>query len=104
MPFGVAGVIGGAAKCFYAFVGFDTVATTADEAKNPRRNIPLAIIMALFISFLVYFGISTVLTMAWPYYDQVYYLNYLCKTFIITDLIYRILKLLSLTSLNKLVL
>ncbi|KAI4461201.1 inner membrane transporter ygji-related [Holotrichia oblita] len=70
MPFGVAGVIGGAAKCFYAFVGFDTVATTADEAKNPRRNIPLAIIMALFISFLVYFGISTVLTMAWPYYDQ----------------------------------
>lgn len=71
LPFGWKGVYKGAATCFYAFVGFDTIATTSEEAKNPQRNIPYAIVITLGIVFVVYFCISTVLTMVLPFYDQV---------------------------------
>lgn len=69
MPFGVAGVMAGAARCFYGFIGFDCVATAGEEAKNAKRNIPLAVIFTLIISVIVYMAISIVITMMWPYYD-----------------------------------
>ncbi|XP_050434312.1 high affinity cationic amino acid transporter 1-like [Adelges cooleyi] len=69
-PFGWQGAVAGAAKCFYGFIGFETISTTGDETKNPKRTIPLALVISLLFTTTVYFAIAVVMTLMWPYYDH----------------------------------
>jgi APA family basic amino acid/polyamine antiporter len=67
MPFGIGGVFGGAAIVFFAYIGFDAASTTAEEAKNPQRDLPIGIIGALIISTALYIMAAVVLTGMAPY-------------------------------------
>jgi APA family basic amino acid/polyamine antiporter len=62
VPNGFAGVMSGAAIVFFAFIGFDAVSTTAEETRNPQRDMPIGIIASLIICTLLYVLMSTVLT------------------------------------------
>jgi APA family basic amino acid/polyamine antiporter len=70
-PNGIHGVITGAAIVFFAYIGFDAVSTTAEEAKNPKRNMPIGIIGSLIICTIIYAIIAAVFTGMIPYGDLV---------------------------------
>ena len=60
--FGVGGIFSGAALVFFAFIGFDIVATNAEETKKPQRDLPLAIFLSLTICAILYVAVSLVVT------------------------------------------
>ncbi len=61
-PFGWKGVMTGAAFIFFAYIGFDSISTHAEEAKNPQRDVPLAILSSLFFCTILYIAVAAVLT------------------------------------------
>ncbi len=69
MPFGIGGVFMGAATVFYAYIGFDAVATAAEECKNPKRDLPIGIIASLVICTILYVAVALALTGISPYAD-----------------------------------
>jgi APA family basic amino acid/polyamine antiporter len=61
------GMLAGAAMIFYAYIGFDSVSTHAEEAKRPERDVPIGIIASLLISTVLYIAVSAILTGMVPY-------------------------------------
>src|SRR5437016_2858786 len=68
-PFGFSGIGAGAAYIFFAYIGFDAVSTTAQEAKNPQRDLPIGIIASLLICTTLYIAVAAVLTGMLPWRD-----------------------------------
>jgi len=62
LPNGVGGMMSGAAIVFFAFIGFDAVSTTAEETKNPQRDMPIGIIASLIICTVLYVLMAAVIT------------------------------------------
>jgi APA family basic amino acid/polyamine antiporter len=69
MPSGFGGVMSGAAIVFFAFIGFDAVSTTAEETRNPQRDLPIGMIASLVICTLLYVLMAGVLTGIRKYSD-----------------------------------
>ncbi|MTJ81388.1 MAG: amino acid permease [Telmatospirillum sp.] len=67
LPYGVSGISAGAAIIFFAYLGVDSLATSAEETRNPQRDMPLGIILSLIICTVLYVGVSAVLTGVVPF-------------------------------------
>ena len=61
-PYGWSGIMGAGAVVFFAYIGFDAVSTTAEEAKNPKRDLPIGIIASLVICTVLYIVVAAILT------------------------------------------
>ena len=68
-PMGFSGIGAGAAYIFFAYIGFDAVSTTAQEAKNPQRDLPIGILASLAVCTVLYILVACVLTGMVPWRD-----------------------------------
>jgi APA family basic amino acid/polyamine antiporter len=78
MPYGPQGIAAAAAVVFFAYIGFDAVSTTAEEAKNPARDLPIGIIASLVICTALYLAVAGILSGIIPvvqYKDDPQFLN-----------------------------
>jgi APA family basic amino acid/polyamine antiporter len=68
MPYGISGVMLGAALVFFAFIGFDSISTHAEEAIKPQRDVPIGILASLAICTVLYMAVSAIITGMQPYF------------------------------------
>ncbi len=68
-PYGFSGIGAGAAYIFFAYIGFDAVSTTAQEARRPQRDLPIGIIVSLIACTILYIAVAAVLTGMVPWQD-----------------------------------
>ncbi|OAA92180.1 APC family permease [Clostridium ljungdahlii] len=66
-PYGMKGVMSGAAIIFFAFIGFDSVSTAAEETANPKRDVPIGLAICLGVTIVLYVGVACVLTGMVPF-------------------------------------
>jgi APA family basic amino acid/polyamine antiporter len=66
-PFGWTGVLSGASLIFFAYIGFDAISTAGEEARNPGRDMPIAILASLAVCTAIYILVSGLLTAIAPY-------------------------------------
>jgi amino acid transporter len=69
LPYGLSGIMLGAAIVFFAYIGFDAISTHSEEAKNPSRDLPIGILASLVICTVLYIGVAAVITGMVPYPD-----------------------------------
>jgi APA family basic amino acid/polyamine antiporter len=67
--FGWFGVLTGAGIAFFAYIGFDAISTTAQECKNPRRDLPLGTLLSLLVTTILYISMALVITGVMPYQE-----------------------------------
>lgn len=70
-PFGVHGILAASAACFFAYVGFDAIAASGEEAVNPQRSLPIATFISMTVVTVLYVAVSAVLTLMVNYKDIV---------------------------------
>ncbi|MGW8256536.1 MAG: amino acid permease, partial [Thermoguttaceae bacterium] len=67
MPYGISGLMLGAAIVFFAFIGFDSISTHSEEARKPQRDVPIGILTSLVLCTLLYVAVAAVITGMVPY-------------------------------------
>ena len=67
MPYGFSGLMLGASIVFFAFIGFDSISTHAEEARHPQRDVPIGILVSLTLCTLLYVAVAAVITGMAPY-------------------------------------
>ena len=67
MPYGLSGIMLGASIVFFAYIGFDSISTHAEEARRPQRDVPIGIITSLVLCTVLYMAVAAVITGMVPY-------------------------------------
>ncbi|QCR22390.1 amino acid permease [Pontibacter sp. SGAir0037] len=68
-PNGLSGILKGVSAVFFAYIGFDAISTTAEECRNPKRDLPLAMVLTLVVCTILYVLLALVLTGMVPYHE-----------------------------------